>query len=190
MEIGKATMQAQPLKVPQKKPDTAPSAMEKPTTAADKPVTAEAGLTLKAQMVEMLLRAKKEAKAEFATQGGMSQRVAAQEQGLDLATLTYNGKPLSELRPEEAQSLIVEDGYFGVDKTAQRIAEFVLSGGGDNLVRLQAGRDGVLQGFAEAEKAWGGTLPEISYQTLNKTLELIDARIAELGSRSILDITA
>lgn len=188
MDIGKAQMQIQTLKNPQE--TAGKGAAKAKTDTANRAATTETNLTMKAKMVEVLLVVKKEAKTGFATQGGISQQAEKQEQGFDLTTLTYNGKPLSELNPEEAQALIAEDGYFGVAKTAQRIADFVLAGGGDNLNRLQAGREGVLQGFAEAEKAWGGKLPEISYQTLEKTLELIDARINELGGGSVLDVTA
>ncbi len=190
MEIGKANSQRQSLQVPQEKKDRPAATGKEAQAAGPQGSRVEAGLVIKAKLVEVLLVVKKEAQVTFATQGGVSQRAGQEEQGLDLATLTYNGKPLSELAPEEAQALIAEDGHFGVEKTAQRIADFVLAGGGDNLGRLQAAREGVLQGFAEAEKAWGGKLPDISVQTLNRTLELIDARIRELGGGSLLDVTA
>lgn len=178
-DIGKA--KTQPLNAPPEKTGKAAAATEKSPEAADSSAAVEVTLSLKAKLVEMLLSVKKETKAGIAAQGGMSQRAAGQEQGFDLATLTYNGKPLSEVSQEEAQALIGEDGYFGVSKTAQRLADFVITGGGEDLDRLQMGREGVLNGFQEAEQLWGGKLPEISYQTLNKTLELIDARIKELS---------
>ena len=37
---------------------------------------------------------------------------------------------------------------------------------------------------------WGGELPEISYKTQARTLELIDARIAELKGNSTTSETA
>ncbi len=76
--------------------------------------------------------------------------------------------------------------YWGVEKTAERLANFVLNGGGDNLDRLRAGREGIIRGFKEAEQIWGGQLPEISYQTLDKALEAIDQRIHELNG-SVID---
>ncbi|MFA6283482.1 MAG: hypothetical protein WCT30_09295 [Desulfurivibrionaceae bacterium] len=178
-EIG--TARAQTLTAPPEKPGKSAAAKEKAPEAADRQGAVEVTLSMKAKLVETLLSVKKETKAGIATQSGMSQRAAGQDQGFDLATLTYNGKPLSEVSQEEAQALIGEDGYFGVPKTAQRLADFVITGGGEDLARLQTGREGVLSGFKEAEKLWGGKLPEISYQTLNKTLELIDARITELN---------
>lgn len=175
-DIGTAQMQTQTRNAPPEKTGKSTAAKEKSPEAA-----VEVSLSMKAKLVEMLVSVKKETKAGIATQGGLSQRAVGQDQGFDLATLTYNGKPLSEVSQEEAQALVAEDGYFGVSKTAQRIADFVITGGGEDLARLQTGREGVLSGFKEAEQLWGGKLPEISYQTLNKTLELIDARIAQLN---------
>lgn len=82
-----------------------------------------------------------------------------------------------------------EDGYWGVKQTAGRISEFVLQGAGDDLQRLKEGREGMLQGFKEAEKMRGGTLPDISYETMTKSLEAVDARIRELGG-SVIDLSA
>lgn len=185
MNIGEiSTARAQTLTGPPENVGKSAAAKEKSSDAVDKPAAVEVTLSMKAKLVEMFFSVKKETKAGITTQGGISQAAAGQDQGFDLATLTYNGKPLNEVNPEEAQTLIAEDGYFGVKKTAQRLADFVITGGGENLDRLQAGREGVLSGFKEAEQLWGGKLPEISYKTLDKTLKLIDARIQELSGGS------
>ncbi|MEA2059837.1 MAG: hydrogenase-4 component G [Thermodesulfobacteriota bacterium] len=107
----------------------------------------------------------------------------------DKASLVYNDTPISELSPEQASDLISDNGYFGIDKTAQRIIDFVVKGAGDDVDRLKAGREGILQGFAEAEKAWGGSLPQICYQTIEKSLDTIDEKIQELGG-FVIDISA
>ncbi len=104
------------------------------------------------------------------------------------ASLTFNGTPISDLSPQEAQNLVGEDGHFGVLKTSERISEFVLNGAGDNLDKLKAGREGVLRGFKEAEKQWGGKLPDISYDTLTNSLKAIDEKIKELGG-SVVDLS-
>lgn len=103
-----------------------------------------------------------------------------------LADIGYTGKPIGELTQDEAKALVADDGFFGIAQTSARIADFVINGAGDDLSKLQAGRSGMLQGFDEAEKLWGGKLPEISYTTMQKALEKVDARIAELGG-SVLD---
>jgi hypothetical protein len=186
-EIGKTALPGQPLKAMPEKSAKGQPAEEKRGSASGQSAVAEASLSMKAQLVDFLLVVKAKAGEGFATQSGVAQRGAGK--GLDLAKLQYNGKSLAELNPEEARTLIAEDGYFGVTKTAERIADFVLTGGGDNLERLQAGREGVQRGFQEAEQAWGGKLPEISYQTLTKALELIDAGINKLGG-ALVDVRA
>lgn len=103
-----------------------------------------------------------------------------------LADIGYTGKPIGELSQDEAKALVADDGFFGIAQTSARIADFVINGAGDDLSKLQAGRSGMLQGFGEAEKLWGEKLPEISYTTMQKALEKVDARITELGGQ-VLD---
>jgi hypothetical protein len=103
---------------------------------------------------------------------------------LSLKDIGYDGKPITELSKDEAGELVSENGFFGVDKTSQRVADFVFNFSGDNLDILEKGREGIVQGFEDAQKMWGGELPEISHQTQAKTLELLDARIAEIKGES------
>lgn len=108
----------------------------------------------------------------------------------DLSQLQYqyNGRSILDFSQEEAQEITADDGYFGVANTAKRLADFVVNGAGDNLNRLKAGREGILKGFQDAEKIWGGTLPDISYKTLETALAKIDERIQELGGQ-VIDTT-
>lgn len=103
-----------------------------------------------------------------------------------LKDIGYSGKPIAELTQDEAKDLVSEDGFFGINKTAQRLSNFVLNGGGDDIDRLRAGRAGIIEGFKQAEAIFGGELPQISHDTLAKALESIDAKISELGY-SVLD---
>lgn len=108
---------------------------------------------------------------------------------LTLADIGYEGKPIADLSQDEAKALVADDGFFGITQTSQRIADFVLNGAGDDVEMLQAGREGILRGFDEAEEMWGGKLPDISYETINKAVEQIDAKLADLGA-SVLDTNA
>lgn len=100
--------------------------------------------------------------------------------GLSLSSIGYEGKPITELTPAEAKELVSDDGFFGVEKTSQRVSSFAVDLAGDDVEALQEARKGIVQGFEEAEKMWGGELPEISYETQEKTLDIIDKKIAEL----------
>ncbi|MAD42591.1 MAG: hypothetical protein CL623_09395 [Arcobacter sp.] len=102
------------------------------------------------------------------------------ESGLSLESIGYEGKALSELTQGEAQDLVSEGGFFGIDETSARVTSFVLNMTGDNLEALQQSREGLVEGFEQAQKLFGGELPDISVKTQEKSLEVIDAKIAEL----------
>ena len=135
----------------------------------------------------------KSSSSNLLAQGGLSfnapENLSEMLSGLDLASIGYNGKSLNELTSDEANDLISENGFFGIANTAERIASFVLNGAGDDVEKLKAGREGVAKGFEDAKKIWGGELPEISQKTIEKTLETLDKKIAELGG-NVLNVSA
>ena len=98
-----------------------------------------------------------------------------------LDEIGYQGAPIAELSQEEATALVAEDGFFGITQTAERIANFVLQGAGEDEELLRAGRKGILQGFNEAEAIWGGKLPDISYKTIDMAVEIIDKAMYNMG---------
>jgi len=103
-----------------------------------------------------------------------------------LSGIGYEGKPIAELSQGEAAELVSEDGLFGIKQTSERIANFVINGSGGDEDRMRAGREGMLQGFKDAEAMWGGELPEISQKTMQAAIEMVDQAMHELGF-SILD---
>lgn len=108
---------------------------------------------------------------------------------IDFESIGYTGKPIADMNPDEAKALVSEEGFFGVSQTSSRLSDFVLSGGGNDLEKLKAGREGIITGFNEAEKLWGDKLPDISYETLDKALAKIDEKITSLGG-NVLDTSA
>ena len=103
-----------------------------------------------------------------------------------LGGIGYEGKPIAELSQSEAADLVSEDGLFGIKQTSERIANFVIDGSAGNEDRMRAGREGMLQGFKDAEAMWGGELPEISQKTMQAAIEMVDKAMHEAGF-SILD---
>ena len=103
-----------------------------------------------------------------------------------LQDIGYSGKPIAELSQDEASALVAEDGIFGIKQTSERIANFVINGAGGDEDLLRAGREGMLQGFKDAEKLWGSALPDISQKTIKAAVELVDKAMYDLGF-SILD---
>lgn len=137
--------------------------------------------------IEIHFSIKIESKERFGTQAGIKSFLDSNR--IDLSQLLYNGKPITKLSQPEAEALISDDGYFGIENTAMRIFNFAATRAGDDLEKLQVARDAVLKGFREAENLFGGTLPDISFQTIDKVMELIDDKIRELGG-SVVDVKA
>ena len=97
------------------------------------------------------------------------------EQGLDSTIATdVSEVDVSTLSPAESQELIADDGYFGVEKTSDRIFNFAVGLAGGDPARVNAMKEGVENGFHEALDAFGGWLPEISYDTFNTVMKKID----------------
>jgi len=65
----------------------------------------------------------------------------------------------------EAQQAISENGEWGVKQTSQRLFDFAQALAGDDVSKMKQLQDAMHAGFGEAEKAWGGSLPDISYKT-------------------------
>jgi hypothetical protein len=107
------------------------------------------------------------------------------EQGLSLniaVGTTGNGVEeinIGEITPEEANELIADDGYFGVEQTSDRIVDFAISIAGGDPARIDAIKAGVEQGFNEAFKAFGDWLPDISYDTYDTVMEKLDAWVKD-----------
>ncbi|MCB2214729.1 MAG: hypothetical protein KQH59_01550 [Desulfobulbaceae bacterium] len=81
---------------------------------------------------------------------------------------------LQQLSQQDAQALIAEDGYFGVEQTSDRIVDFAIGIAGGDPTRLDAILAGVEKGFQEALEAFGGWLPDISYQTYDAVQQKLD----------------
>lgn len=83
---------------------------------------------------------------------------------------------------EDAKAAISEDGEWGVNKTAERMFEFAKAYAGDDEAKMEKMMNAFKKGFEQAEKLWGGKLPEISYQTYDKMYDMYDEYKKELGT--------
>ena len=81
----------------------------------------------------------------------------------------------------KAQADIAEDGYWGVGQTSDRIIQFATALTGGDPDKIEAMRDAFKKGYAQAEKTWGGSLPEISQKTYDAVMEKFDKLAADAG---------
>ena len=97
------------------------------------------------------------------------------EQGIDFKIANGDQEiDISEISQEEAIELIADDGYFGVEQTSDRIVDFAIGMAGDDPSRLDAIKEGIEKGFNEALEAFGGWLPDISYDTYDAVMDKLD----------------
>ena len=93
----------------------------------------------------------------------------------DLMKAVANGE--IEVDPEtvkQAQEDVAEGGYYSVEETAKRLADFAKAISGDDSSKGEAMRAAIDKGFQQATKTWGSELPEISQKTHDRVNELMD----------------
>lgn len=107
-------------------------------------------------------------------QSSTADKAQNQITNIELSKETFENLVVDEETQKQAQEDISEDGYYGVKQTSERLLDFAkaLSGGDPSKIGLL--RDAVEKGFAEAEKAWGDKLPEISQKTHEAVMKGFD----------------
>ncbi|MCH5339229.1 MAG: hypothetical protein J1E03_10645 [Acetatifactor sp.] len=74
----------------------------------------------------------------------------------------------------QAQADIADDGYWGVKQTSDRIIDFANALTGGDPDKIEEMREAFKKGYAQAEKTWGGSLPDISKRTYDAVMEKFD----------------
>lgn len=101
------------------------------------------------------------------------------EQGLTFnrANVGKSNEKLIKITPElraEARRLVSEGGEFSIENTSTRLVDFAKAISGGDKSKIDALRENIKKGYAEAQKAFGGELPEISKKTLEMTMKKLD----------------
>lgn len=83
----------------------------------------------------------------------------------------------------QAEKDVAEDGYWGVEKTSDRIIDFATALTGGDPDKIEEMREAFKKGYAQAEKTWGGELPDISKRTYDAVMEKFD-KLAEEAAQT------
>lgn len=110
----------------------------------------------------------------------------AERQGLSMGWNVRDIEITDEMRAE-ANSMIEEGGYFSVEETATRLLDFAVAISGGDPSKVDVLRRAVERGFAQAERMFGGEMPEISHQTLDAVMKGFD-EWKEAGSASAITL--
>jgi hypothetical protein len=110
----------------------------------------------------------------------------AERQGLANGFSLRDIEITDEMRAE-ANAMLEEGGYFSVDETAKRMLDFAVALTGGDPAQIEVMRDAVQRGFNQAERMFGGELPEISHQTHEAVMKGFD-EWAAAGSASAITL--
>ncbi len=100
----------------------------------------------------------------------------------DMWKFLASGKfEVDEATKLQAQKDISEDGYWGVKQTSSRILDFATALTGGDPSKIEDMRKAFEKGYKQAEKTWGGELPEISKQTYDAVMSGFDKMAEDAG---------
>lgn len=108
-------------------------------------------------------------------------RQMLEKQGLTFQDLEgMSEEALGEIKVDEATrteaaALIGEGGEWSPEAVSDRILEFAKAVSGEDKSKLSMLRGAIEDGFKEAEKAFGGKLPDISKTTYDLVMQKLDA---------------
>ena len=75
----------------------------------------------------------------------------------------------------QAQKDTAEDGYWGAQKTSDRILDFAKALSGGDASKAEELKAAFEKGFKEATKTWGGSLPSLCNDTYDQVIKKFDA---------------
>ncbi len=97
-------------------------------------------------------------------QQGIGSTVGPEKASIDIGTIS----------PSAVQELVSEDSYFGVEQTSERIFQLAVGIAGGDPSKIGEIREGIEKGFQGALDAFGGWLPDISYDTYESVINKLD----------------
>lgn len=83
-------------------------------------------------------------------------------------------KDLSVDKEVPVEESILGADEWGVEAVSDRLVAFAKAVSGNDKTKIPELKDAITQGFREAEKLFGGLLPEICYKTYNETMRKLD----------------
>ncbi len=75
---------------------------------------------------------------------------------------------------EQAKVDVAEGGYWSAEETSDRLVDFAKALSGNNPEKAEMLKDAFEKAFKEIEEMFGGELPQLSYDTFDKTMEKFD----------------
>lgn len=74
----------------------------------------------------------------------------------------------------KAQANIAEDGYWGVNKTSDRLVSMAIALAGGDTDKADELKNAITKGFKKATAAWGEKLPQLCQDTYDAAMKKMD----------------
>lgn len=88
--------------------------------------------------------------------------------------LAERGEEITPEMIEEAKEDVAEGGFFSVESVTKRIMSFAKAISGNDPSKAALLRSAFEDGFKEASKIWGDSLPQISQDTYDSVMDAFD----------------
>ena len=108
---------------------------------------------------------------------GQAKSGADKDKGLTLDSILRS----FDIEPIESDG---SEDFWGADKTAERILDFAKNLAKNDPDSFKKVKDAFEKGFSESEKIWGGKLPDVSYETLDKVRQGFDDWEKEINTQA------
>ena len=123
------------------------------------------GYTIDSETIERL---KSESEARMAN---LVQQMLGKQISKNNILEAINSGKFSAEDIEQAKKDTADDGYWGVEQTSDRFVKFAVALTGGDPDKLDSMIEAFEKGYSEAEKQWGGELPDLAQRTREATLK-------------------
>lgn len=130
---------------------------------------------------ELIQKMKAESEARTEQLRSLVEKIICQQADKSSNIFDFLGKEYTAEDIAKAKEDVSEDGYYGVKQTSQRILDFAVALTGGDPDKIEEMRNAFKEGYKQAEKTWGGELPDICKQTYDAVLEGFDKMAEDAG---------
>lgn len=136
-------------------------------TESDKTKTSDYSATIKKMKLEL-------ASKNQQLENLVSQMLGKQAKKFTTLADFYKNLDVDPQTIKQAQEDVSEDGYWGVEKTSDRLVEMAKALSGGDPTKADELIAAMKKGYDQATKAWGEKLPDISRKTIDAATEKLN----------------
>ncbi len=154
------------------------SAKTDETITYKKPVLSKSDVTeirhqQKYELMTMLVGKLFEVQGELENGGKLMDGIG-EDEIRKLKALLDKGLPVDPATRSAAEAAVASGGSWSAEAVSERLVNFALRISGGDESKLELIKSAINEGFRQAEKIFGGILPDICYETRRQTTEKLE----------------